>query len=111
MPSIDEKECPEDSPDDIIAEKFLFIHLDNPRNDGCKSTDNRQEAGEDNCHRTVLLEEVVRLVQIFFLEKQGIFSLVEGRSCFIRFSPEGSFRVRKMPARRLWDGVPKYGRD
>ena len=60
------------APRTFVGGELREAHLGRPGDDGCERADDRHEARQEDGDRAVLLEELVRLVEVALLEEPGV---------------------------------------
>ncbi len=92
-----EKTDPKNSAKDVIADELPVAHFPYAGHERRESSDDRDEASDDNSFSSVFFVKLARLLQIFFIQKNPSFFLE-------------NFRADKMPDPIIYR-VSDYGRD
>lgn len=82
MPGEQHGENPCNTSDYIKEGEFLFFHLYDPGNDRRESANDRQEPGQNDGATSVLIVEILCLVEVFFLEEKCVLPFKEKRPAF-----------------------------
>ncbi len=77
VPGEQHEEYPGQAADHIIDRELFPVHGNDARDDRREGSDDRQEAGEKNGLSAMQLIELLRLVQVFFLEEKIILPVEE----------------------------------
>ena len=72
VPGTDEKGNPGDSTNNIVDGESPVMHVADTGNERRKSTDNRYESGDDYGFASIFFVELMRFVQMAFLEYLGV---------------------------------------
>ena len=63
---------PAGAPNQVVQHEVIVMHLTHPRHEWRKRTDDRHKTGYDNCLASILLIELMGLVEMALLEYSGI---------------------------------------
>lgn len=72
-------DAPEDAADDVVRDERAVVHPADTGDDRRERPDDGDEAGQHQRLRSVLLEELVGLLDVLLLEETGVRPLEEGR--------------------------------
>ena len=69
---ITEDDNPAGAPNQVVQHEVIVMHLTHPRHEWRKRTDDRHKTSYDNCLASILLIELMGLVEMVLLEYSGI---------------------------------------